>query len=223
MKKRILVVAAHPDDETLGCGGTLLKHRAQGDEIYWLIMTSIKKENSFRSEYLQRRNQEIKRVSQAYSFRKVFQMDFPVIRIDEIPKCELVEKTAQCFREVEPNILYLPFKSDVHGDHRIVFEVAYNCTKHFRHPYLRKTLMMEIISETEFAPSLADSTFIPNHFVDISPFLSRKIAIMKCYKTELNKHPFPRSIRNIKALATFRGAMAGCEYAESFMLLKEIV
>mgnify|MGYP001557861501 CR=1 FL=1 len=222
-KNKVLVVAVHPDDETLGCGGTLLKHRSQGDEIFWLIMTTIKKDNGFRSEYLSKRNAEIKRVSRAFGFKKTIQMDFPVIRIDEVPRCELVKKIAQCFKEIQPNILYLPFKFDVHSDHKTVFEVAYSCTKHFRHPYLKKILMMETISETEFAPALAESTFMPNCFFDISDFLNKKIAIMKLYKSELGKHPFPRSVENIKALATFRGATAGCRYAESFMTLKEVI
>ena len=81
---------------------------------------------------------------------------------------------------------------------------------------------METLSETEFAPSTKEDSFVPNMFVDITDFIDRKIEIMKIYKGEFDDHPFPRSERNIRALATFRGATAGCEYAESFMMLKEI-
>lgn len=83
--------------------------------------------------------------------------------------------------------------------------------------------MIETLSETEFAPSTKENSFIPNVFVDISDFMDKKLKIMKVYESEMAEHPFPRSERNIKALATFRGATVGCEFAESFMLLKEIL
>ena len=83
--------------------------------------------------------------------------------------------------------------------------------------------MMETLSETEFVPSIKECSFAPNTFVDISKYISKKIEIMKVYKSELKKHPFPRSEKNIRALATYRGSTSGCKFAESFMLLKEII
>ena len=83
--------------------------------------------------------------------------------------------------------------------------------------------MMEILSETEFAPGVKEDAFTPNSFVDISNYIDKKIEIMKIFKSEIGEHPFPRSERNLRALATLRGATCGCEYAESFMLLKEIL
>lgn len=83
--------------------------------------------------------------------------------------------------------------------------------------------MMETLSETEFSPSTKEDSFIPNVFVDISQYMDKKIKIMEHFKSELAPHPFPRSERNLRALATFRGATSGCEYAESFVLLKEIL
>ena len=82
---------------------------------------------------------------------------------------------------------------------------------------------METLSETEFASSTKEDSFVPNMFVDITDFIERKIEIINIYKSETGPHPFPRSERNIRALAIFRGATAGCEYAESFTMLKEIV
>lgn len=82
--------------------------------------------------------------------------------------------------------------------------------------------MIETLSETEFSPSTKEDNFIPNVFVDISEYMDKKLEIIKIFDSEIEEHPFPRSLRNIKALATFRGATAGCEYAESFVLLKEI-
>ena len=227
MKNKVLVVAVHPDDETLGCGGTLLKHKATGDEIYWLIATTIKNgynnwDLGFSKDIVEKREKEIKRVAELYDFDGIYRLEFPTMRIDEISMSELIGKISKIFKEVQPNIVYLPFKNDVHSDHRKIFEAAYSCTKIFRYPFVKKILMMETLSETEFAPSTKEDGFIPNVFVDITRYLEKKLEIMGIYESELGEHPFPRSKRNITALATFRGATAGCEYAESFVLLKEI-
>jgi len=107
----------------------------------------------------------------------------------------------------------------MHSDHRKIFEAAYSCTKSFRYPFIKKIYMIETLSETEFAPSTKED---PNVFVDISKYMDKKIEIMKVFESEIGVHPFPRSERNLRALGTLRGATAGCEYAESFVLLKEI-
>lgn len=219
MKNKILVVAVHPDDETLGCGGTLLKHKHNGDEIYWLICTKI----DDGSDYYDVRENEIKQASDIYKFDGVFSLGLKTMRVDEYSMSDLIGKISKVINEVKPNIIYLPFKSDVHSDHRKIFEASYSCTKSFRYPFIKKIYMMETISETEFAPSAKDDAFVPNSFVDISNYLDKKIEIMKIFKSEIEEHPFPRSERNLRALATLRGATCGCEYAESFMLLKEIL
>lgn len=218
MKEKVLVVAVHPDDETLACGGTLLKHRSQGDVIYWLIVTNAQADESF----AKRREREISTVAGLYGFKKTFRLGFPATGLDKVPGKEIIAKIAAVFNEVKPSVVYVPFRGDVHSDHRVIFEASYSCVKTFRYPFIKKVLMMETISETEFSPSLKESSYIPNYFVDISKFLARKILIMKTFESEIQKHPFPRSLKNIKALATFRGAMAACQAAESFMLLKEI-
>ena len=219
---KILAIAVHPDDESLGCGGTLLKHKAAGDAIYWLIVTSMKEEYGFEKGVIEARRKEIEKVSSLYGFDGVYDLDFPTMQLDTIPYSRLIGSISDVFREVEPNIVYLPFKSDVHTDHQIAFKAAYSCTKTFRCPSIKKIVMMETLSETEFAPSTKEDSFEPNMFVDITDFIERKIEIMNVYKNEMGPYPFPRSERNIRALATFRGATAGCEYAEGFMILKEI-
>ncbi|QKF91984.1 PIG-L deacetylase family protein [Campylobacter sp. CCUG 57310] len=218
MKNKVLVVAVHPDDETLGCGGTLLKHKENGDEIYWLICTAISKDHT----YYDTREKEIRYVEQAYGFNKVYNLRLKTMKVDEYSMSELVGKISEVINDIEPNILYLPFKSDVHSDHRKIFEAAYSCTKSFRYPFIKKLYMMEALSETEFAPSTKEDSYIPNVFVDISKFIDKKLDIMKMFKSEIGEHPFPRSERNIKALSIYRGASCGCKYAESFMLLKEV-
>ena len=219
MKKKILVVAVHPDDETLGCGGSLLKHKANSDEINWLICTTIDKNEN----YYQNREKEINKVSKLYGFNSVHNLRLKTMRTDEYSISKLIEKISKVINKVKPNIIYLPFKGDVHSDHRRIFEASYSCTKSFRYPFIKKIYMMETLSETEFAPSTKEDSFIPNTFVDISKHMDKKIQLMQIYKNEIGKHPFPRSERNIRALGTLRGATCGYEYAESFMLLKQIL
>ncbi len=215
---KVLTIAVHPDDETLGCGGTLLKHKAKGDEIHWLICTDIDSSHT----YYATRQKEIQEVSKLYSFDSVVNLQLKTMQVDEYTMSELIGKISKVINSIKPNIVYLPFKNDVHSDHRKIFEAAYSCTKSFRYPFIKKIYMMETLSETEFAPSTKEDSFIPNVFVDISEFMEKKIEIMKVFKSELAEHPFPRSIKNIKALAAYRGATAACEYAESFIVLKEI-
>lgn len=216
--KNVLVVAVHPDDETLGCGGTLLKHKANGDAIHWLICTETNKENDF----YKTRSKEISTVSKLYDFDSVHFLGLRTMQVDEYFMSDLVQKLSGVINKIKPDVIYLPFKGDVHSDHRKIFEVAYSCTKSFRYPFIKKILMIETLSETEFAPSTKEDAFIPNVYVDISEYFDKKLEIINVYKSELAEHPFPRSLKNLSALATLRGATAGCEYAESFVLLKEI-
>lgn len=220
--KRILVVAVHPDDETLGCGGTLLKHKASGDQLFWLIATNTVNEQGPNFSIIKRHGKEIEKVAKTYSFKNIYKLNLPAKGVDTVPVAELVEKISTVIGNIKPDTIYLPFHGDVHSDHRYFFQAVCSCLKIFRSPFVKTILMMETISETEFAPSLKENAFVPNYFVDISDFLNTKLKIMSIYKDEMCKHPFPRSKENIKALAVFRGAMAGCIFAESFMVLKEI-
>lgn len=218
MKNIVLVIAVHPDDETLGCGGTLLKHKANNDKINLLTCTSLDKNH----EYYKVKKNEMHQASKIYSFDKQQNLNLKTMQVDKYSISELIEKIANVVIQIKPNIIYLPFYADVHSDHRIIFQAAYSCTKSFRYPFVKNIYMMETLSETEFAPSVVKESFIPNVFVDISNFIDKKIEIMNIYQSEIGKHPFPRSEKNIRALATFRGATCGYEYAESFMLVKEI-
>lgn len=220
--KNILVIAVHPDDETLGCGGTLLRHVAEGDAVHWLTITAAKEEQGYAKALIETRAQELKAVHQAYAFESAIHLDFATTRLDEYPMGELVGAVAGVFRQVQPQVLYLQHGGDAHSDHAVTFQAAYSCTKSFRYPYLKEVYAMETLSETEFSAPLVGQAFLPNHFVDISPYLEAKLDIMQLYKSEVGEHPFPRSLRNMRALATLRGAQAGVEYAEAFMCLKYI-
>lgn len=221
--RRVLFVAVHPDDETLGCGGTILKHRDGGDEIYWLIVTTIKNHPTGRWNLneVQKREDTIKQVSEQYGFCKVFQLGYPTICLDKLDLGDLVNGFGKAIDEIKPDIIYMMFQNDVHSDHRVSFNALYGCLKSFRRPYIQRILMFEALSETEFAVATPQNAFLPNVYIDITQYMDKKLSIMQLYDTEVMETPYPRSLSSIKALARYRGSRAGVDYAESFMLLYE--
>ena len=220
---KILAVSPHPDDETLGCGGTILKHKDIGDKIYWLIITNIDVKNGWDKDIVEKRQKEIETVTEMYGFEKTFKLDYPAAKLDTILVQEIIESISKVILEIEPEIIYLPNRSDVHTDHQITFKTAYSCTKNFRYPFIRKILMYETLSETEFTPSLPENIFIPNVFVDITKHFKKKLEIFKTYKSEMMKKTFPRSLEVIEAFDKYRGSQIGEKYSEAFVLLKEII
>ncbi len=220
--KTVIVVSAHPDDEVIGAGGTLLKHRSNGDRIHWLIITCVSEEKGFTKERVESRAKEIETVANMFGMESVHQLNYPTMGLSGSSLITLVPEISKVFNEVKPEIVYCVNRSDAHSDHRITFDAVMACTKSFRYPFVKQVLMYECMSETEFAPNLAENLFLPNYFVDITEFFSQKIEITAIYESELGQHPFPRNMRNIEALATFRGATAGVEYAEAFQLVKYI-
>lgn len=219
---KVLAIAVHPDDETLGCGGTILKHVEGGDDVAWLIITNVKSEYGYTSERVESRNIEISEVAKDYGFSKVFNLEFKPTGLNSENQPELIDRISEVFNEFRPEVIYMINRSDAHSDHRFSFQACFACTKPFRYPFIKRVLMYECISETEFTPSLPENAFIPNYFVDVTAFLNKKLEIMKIYDSEVSPHPFPRSIENIKSLAMFRGASVGVYYAEAFMLLRNI-
>jgi N-acetylglucosamine malate deacetylase 1 len=212
----ILIISAHPDDETLGCGGSILKHAQNDDRLFWIIAS-----NSLSEERKKIRKIEIDKVREKFSIFRSHNLNYPTTKLDMISKSELIERISKIILDVEPEIIYLPNRSDVHSDHRIVFDAAYSCTKSFRYPFIKKVLMYETLSETEFSPALNECAFVPNYFIDISDYMEQKIEIMKIYESEVMTDNFPRSVSAIKSLAGFRGSRIGVKYAEAFMLLFE--
>ncbi len=220
--KNVIVISAHPDDEVLGAGGTLLKHAENGDNVYWLITTNISESAGFSQSRIKSRQNEINEVEREMNFKKTFLLNYPTMELSSSTLISMVPKISQIFNEVKPEIIYCLNRSDAHSDHRVTFDAVMACTKSFRYPYIKKVLLYECLSETEFAPALFEKAFIPNYYVDVTKFFQKKLEIMSIYESELGEHPFPRSLRNIEALATFRGASVGVEYAEAFQLIKFI-
>ena len=223
MSNRVLCIAVHADDETLGCGGTMLKHKAQGDEIHWLLMTGPTENHpcNFTQEHIEERAERVKRIASAYGFDSLEYLGLPTQMLHTLDLREMIQKVSEVINRIKPNIIYTMFANDVHSDHRVAFDAVYSCTKSFRYPFIERIYMMETLSETEFALATHATSFCPNVYVDISRYIERKLEIMQMYPTEVMKEPYPRSLSSIKALARVRGSRAGVMYAEAFHLLYE--
>ena len=216
--KKVLIIAPHPDDETIGCGGTILSHKFKGDKVYQLIMTQMSKKHGWSNKKIIMRKKEIKKVSAAYKFSNTYQLNFSTGRLDSIPFEDLIKKTFQIIKKINPEIIYMPYHLDVHTDHQITAKAVQACIKWFRAPSIKKVLMYETISETDFN-FLSMDNFKPNTFVDISNFIKTKNKILSIYKSEIGRHPFPRNVEAVRSLAILRGIQSGYNFAEGFHLV----
>lgn len=218
-----LYISVHPDDETLGCGGTILKHKDMGYSIYWLIITGVYEELGYSKEFISKRDEQINKVAQAYKFSDVFNLGYHTTKLHLVDLNELIDNISSIIQNIKPETIYMVNRSDIHTDHQVSAKAIISSTKSFRNPFIKRLFMYECISETEIAPSLPENIYIPNVFSDISNYLENKLEIMKIYESEVQSLPMPRSIENIRALARFRGSTISVNYAESFMLLREIL
>jgi LmbE family N-acetylglucosaminyl deacetylase len=221
MIKKNLFISVHPDDETLGCGGAILKQNELGSENNWLIITAPTMDHpyGFTSDMIKQRESEVDRVSKLLSFNKTIQLGFPTQLLDEINFRDLVMNIDQVINEIQPHVIYFINRSDIHSDHRIAFQAIYSCTKNFRKPFIEELLIYEMLSETEFAPALGEAVFMPNVFVDITDYMQKKLDIMSIYDSEVMPDNMPRSLSAISALAAYRGSRIGVKYAEAFMMI----
>jgi LmbE family N-acetylglucosaminyl deacetylase len=220
---KALVIAPHPDDETLGCGGTLLRHRVAGDELHWVIVTRAQSPQ-WSEDLIVRKGTEVERVAKAYDMSSVNRLALPSTRVDTLPKAEVIDALRRPIESVRPDIVYLIHAGDVHTDHHAVFVGVLSVIKtfHMRSLGVSRILSYETLSSTEAAAQSPSNTFIPNIFHDIGSHLERKLEIMAMYHSEAQPEPMPRSPSAIRALARYRGASIGVEYAEAFMLIREI-
>lgn len=217
--KRVLVVAPHPDDETLGCGGTIAKLMHAGHEVYWVIVTRMP-EGAYPAEAIERREKEIKKVAKTYTFSDVFPIGLLAAGLDT--EGGIIASLASIVDKIQATDLYVPFYGDAHSDHRVVYNAVLAAGKSFRHPSVERILCYETLSETNFGLRGAGATFIPNVYEDITETMGIKKKALEIYASELGQHPFPRSYDAVKALAILRGSECGVQFAEAFMLMKEI-
>jgi LmbE family N-acetylglucosaminyl deacetylase len=218
----IMVVATHPDDETLGCGGTLLRRKAEGARLHWTIMTEMTAASGYSEAVRARRENEIGEVAARYGFSSVTRVGAPAGALETMPIGPLIEAVGAAIKAYGVDTLYAPFPGDAHTDHRVTFDVVSACAKWFRYPSVKRLYVCEILSETDAAVRPDILPFRPNVYVDITPHLDEKIDVMRLYAGEMRESPFPRSERLIRAAALSRGSQAGVEAAESFMLLRSV-
>jgi LmbE family N-acetylglucosaminyl deacetylase len=220
----VLVISVHPDDETLGCGGTMLRHVAGGDDVYWLIATQAH-EPTWTKATISAKAMEVENVAMAYGVREFQKLGLPSGRLDALPLGEMIEGIRQQVARWRPQIVYLVHGGDIHTDHYAIFTATMSVLKPFymNKQGVRRVLSYETLSSTEAAPSQIHRVFAPNVFIDIGSHIDRKIEIMNLYATELHGDPLPRGPGAIRALARFRGATIAVDYAEAFMLVREIV
>ncbi len=217
--KKVLVISPHPDDETLGCAGTLLAHKENGCDISWVIMTAMS--DSEDSSKLDERKKEVQKVASIYDFKSVYELNFETTKLDSLPLSDVINRLSEVFNKETPDTLYVPYRYDAHTDHKVTFDAISACTKSFR-SNIKIIRAYETVSETGF--SLDNSKqFSPNTWINITDFMEEKIKIMNIYKSEISSHPFPRSDESIRSLAIIRGSQSGLKYAEAFITLKHII
>lgn len=218
---RILVCSAHPDDETLGCAGTMLLDGRAGEEIVWLIATKAWPPR-WDEATITRKEAEIAAVASFYDVADVVRLGLPSTRLDELPFGDVLAKVGDAVAEIAPDQVYVVHGGDVHGDHRVLADAVWRSLKTFRDgKAVQRVLSYETLSSTDQAPPSAEA-FRPTVYRDVTSVIDRKIEAMQLYKTELLATPAGRNAESIRALARVRGAAAGVEYAEAFMLLRHI-
>lgn len=216
---KILVIAPHPDDEVLGCGGTIAKYSHAGDEVYLCVVTKAYTPE-WTQEFIDNRPDEVRRANKILGINKTFFLDFPTAKIDTVPQAELNKAIQKVAEKVAPDIVYIPHQGDLMKDHRLIFESCLVATRPIKLP-VKRILACEISSETEWGQHI--KPFFPNVYVDITETIGAKIEAMRVYSSEIKQYPHPRSLESIENLAKKRGAEANMKFAEAFMLIREII
>lgn len=220
--KNVLIVAPHPDDETLGCGGTILKYVSKNIKFHWLIITKMTKEAGYSSKQIISRTNEIKIIKKKYNFSTVFEMNFLTARLDTYPLSLIIKEMSKVIKDIKPDTIFFPNRNDIHTDHRITFDAVIASTKSFNFDFVKNLLVYETLSETHISMMSDKNDFIPNLWIDINKQINKKIDIMKIYKSEFKKFPHPRSIDCIKSLAKLRGSEVNLLAAEAFKVLRKV-
>lgn len=216
---KILIIAPHPDDEVLGCGGTIAKYSIIGDQVYLCIVTKAYTPD-WSEEFIKNRQKEIGKSNKILGIKKTYFLDFPTVKLDTISQKKLNKAIYKVVSEINPDILYIPHKGDLNKDHRLVFESSLVATRPIDQK-IKKVLSYETLSETEWGQPI--EPFIPNIYEDITETFRDKIEAFKSYKSEMKIWPHPRSLKIIEALAKKRGSEAGIKFAEAFILIREII
>ena len=224
MAKKILVVVAHPDDEVLGCGGTILRHAKAGDEVHILIMAEgltsrdDKRDVAAHEEELKDLHANSQRVADKLGAKSVTLHNFPDNRMDGVELLDVVKVVEAMLDKVKPEVVYTHHAGDVNIDHRITHEAVITACRPLPGQCVRRLLLFETVSSTEWQIQTADKAFLPNWFVDITDVFEQKMKALRCYDSEMRPYPHSRSYEAVELLAKTRGFSIGTICAEAFML-----
>ena len=225
-KKKILIVAAHPDDEVLGCGGTITKSTSEGCKVYIVFMTNgiasrNRKKKDIKKEVNERKRAAIKACKIMGAEKPNF-LDFQDNQLDKYPLLKIVKNVEKFIKKYSPSVIFSHYGGDLNIDHQIVNKAVITACRPQKQSTVKKLLFFEIPSSTEWQITKPSKTFNPNWFEDISSVIKKKLNALQAYKSELRKWPHPRSKKGVKTLALWRGATVGVEAAEAFILGRKI-
>jgi len=224
----ILIIAAHPDDEVLGCGGTIARLAAQGDAISILILanglTSRADFDSVKDPYRLRVHHERAQAAGALlGAREVNLAGFPDQKMDTVPLLEITQTIEREIARVRPEIVFTQHGGDLNMDHVITFRATLTATRPIPSGLVKRVYTYEIPSSTEWAFAQFEPRFSPQVFFDIGPHLETKIAAMQMYESEARAFPHPRSPEALCATARRWGSTIGVAAAEAFCCVREII
>jgi LmbE family N-acetylglucosaminyl deacetylase len=220
-KENILIVAPHPDDEVLGCGGIMKKFSARGDSVFVLIVTRGKPEKYSESRIIKVRDEAL-RAHKILGVTETRFFDFPAPDLDRVSLADISEAIFSIISEFKIDTLFLPHRGDIHHDHKIVFNAGLVASRPVNEYSVKRIFSYETLSETEWAAPYCDDAFMPTYFVDISKEIGDKMNAFSSFKSQIRPFPSSRSLENIEALAKFRGATVGIQRAEAFMVIRII-
>ena len=224
----VLVVAAHPDDELLGCAGTLARHAAAGDRVHILILAEgatardPSRDAGGRQEELRALELAACKAAGFLGAEPPRFAGFPDNRMDSRPVLDVTKAVEAVVEEVKPSVVYTHHGGDLNRDHRILHEAVVTACRPLPGRSIRRLLAFETLSSTEWASEAVGPAFRPRHFVDISATLAVKLRALACYAGEMRPFPHPRSAEAVTALAALRGSQAGLIAAEAFDVIFEI-
>ena len=229
MRKTIAVIAAHPDDEVLGCGGAIAIHGKAGDDVYVLILAEGVTSRSERRDLSRSREavSELAGVAQKANailgVKSLLLHDFPDNRMDSVDLLDVVKVVERFLKEIQPDIVYTHHGGDLNVDHRIVHDAVITVCRPQPHEKQATLLFFEVASSTDWRLGNPNSLFAPNWFVDISEVVDLKEQALREYASEMRPWPHARSIKALESLAAWRGSMVGVEAAEAFVLGRCVV
>jgi LmbE family N-acetylglucosaminyl deacetylase len=218
---KTLVIAPHPDDEILGCGGTMARLVADGCLVTVAIVTKGVAPQ-FSDEFIKQIREEARASHLLIGVEDTRYLDLPAAALDTVAATELNATLARLVQDVEPDTVFVPFIGDIHTDHQLTFLAAMVASRPRHNKAPRRIYAYETLSETNwYAPGITPA-FIPNVFIDISQTVERKLDAFRCFASQVRAFPDERSIEAIRALAVMRGASMYLQAAEAFMLVRQI-